>query len=530
MIVRVAAALPSLLPSPRVPGSARILALAAGLAGCGGGGRLDLVLDLPDNDQLRPEGMTTVTVVAQPFSDDPVETTSVIAADESFQAGDLPAGEPVALAVELRDGTGRLVGYGRAQKPVELSVDDLTQVTIQVRRPFLYASSANGLFTFDPTRDALDAGFQGKLSPPAPLRTIPLGGDEVAVVSNAAVDEISTEDHMIDADPIGVEAAANDAAAVPGRHQVVLAMPTGFAVVDLDTGEVVPVNAGTPIDRVTVGVTSDGRTIAYGLVGSVPVPEIDEPCAAGSRSKIASVELPATETPVVDMQDLNVGLADIAAGVEAAGLVGAAPCTGQIVQIDDQGATSMADLPRAALVAIQGTRVWGAGTEPAKIQYVGAQIDYVQEDAIETLVYVDLRGGGPTVIPLERRRESMIDTDDPAREHAQVMKPLSALPLDLSVLAGGEFVSVATRYKYHSNAYTSGVVIVLPDMDGTTSDLILLDGATLTPAQRVRTRCLLVTGGADIFPNWECGVTDDAEAPRHGEFETTALGALFGAR
>lgn len=510
-------------------GSARILALAAGLAACGGGGRLDLVLDLPDSDQLRPEGMTTVTVVAQPFADDPVETTSVIAANDTFQAGDLPAGEPVALAVELRDETGRLVGYGRAQNPVELSVNDLTQVRIQVRRPFLYAASTSGLFTFDPTRDALDGDFQGKLQPPAPLRTIPLGGDEIAVVSAGAVDEVSTEDHLIDADPIDVGAAASDAAAVPGHHQVVLGVPTGFTVVDLDTGEVVSVDAGAPIQRVTVGVTSDGRTIAYGLIDRVDVPEIDEPCATGT-SRIASVELPATETPQVDFWDMPVGLADISAGVEASGLVGAAPCVGQVVQIDDQGTTMLATLPRAALVAIQGTRVWAVGTEPAKIQYAGAQIDYVQEDAIETLVYVDLRGGGPTTIPLERRRETMIDSDDPALEHAQVMKPLSALPLDMTVLAGGEFVSVATRYKYHSNAYTSGVVIVLPDMDATTSDVILLDGATVTAAQRVRSRCVLIAGFADVFPNWECGATDDAEAPRQGQFETGALAALFGAR
>jgi hypothetical protein len=124
----------------------------------------------------------------------------------------------------------------------------------------------------------------------------------------------------------------------------------------------------------------------------------------------------------------------------------------------------------------------------------------------------------------------MIDSDDPAREHAQVMKPLSALPLDLVVLAGGEFIGIATRYKFHSNALTDGISVVLPDMDATTSDVILIDGATLTAAQRVRSRCSLVTGNADVFPNWECGATDEAEAPKLGEFETTALGALFGAR
>jgi hypothetical protein len=506
-----------------------LFALALGVAGCGGGGRLELVLDLPENGDLRPAGMTTVTVVAQPFSGDPVETTSVIAADDTFQAGDLPAGEPVAIQVELRDATGRLVGYGRALAPVELSVDEITQVRIAVRRPFLYAASSAGLFTFDPTRDSIDPMYQGRLSPPAPLRTVPLGGDQLAVVRSTEVDLIATEDHQVAADPIGLAATANDAAPVPGQRRVVLGMTTGFVIVDLETGEVRPVDTGgKAIARVTVGIAEDGRTIAYGLVNPVAVPEVDEACASAAKSELAMIDLAAPDA--VAFRTLDSGLADLAAGVDAPGLVGAAPCSGELVLIEPAGESQLATLSRAASVAIQGTRVWGAGTDPAQIRYTGPDIDYVEDDAIELLTFVDLRGGGPTQFTLGRNRETMIDMDDPAHEHAQVMKPMSALPLDLVVLAGGEFVAVATRYMYHSNALTSGITIVLPQMDATTSDLILVDGATLTAAQRIRTDCDLTTGQADIFPNWECGAPDEAEVPRLGTFEPSALGALFGAR
>jgi hypothetical protein len=507
-----------------------MFAMALGLVGCGGGGRLDLVLDLPDDGDLRPAGMTTVTVVAQPFSGDPVETTSVIAGDQTFQAGDLPAGEPVAIQVELRDATGRLVGYGRALAPVELSVDEITEVRIAVRRPFVYAASSAGLFTFDPTRDSIDPMYQGRLSPPAPLRTVPLGGDQLAVIRPTEVDLIATEDHQVAADPIGLAAAANDAAPVPGERKVVLGVATGFTIVDLETGEVRPIDTGgIAITRVTVGVADDGRIMAYGLVNPVAVPEVDEVCATTS-SRIAMIDLAAPDQ--VTFRDVTMGLADLAAGVDVAGLFGAAPCTDEIVQFEegDGAEVHLADLPRAASVAIQGTRVWGAGTQASKIRYTGGEIDFVEDDAIEILTSIDLRGGGATQFAMNRRRETMIDTDDPAREHAQVMKPLSALPLDLVVLAGGEFIGVATRYKYHSSALTDGIVVVLPEMDGTVSDLILIDGATLTAAQRVRTDCDLVTGNADIFPNWECATTDEAETPRLGTFEPTALGALFGAR
>jgi hypothetical protein len=232
----------------------------------------------------------------------------------------------------------------------------------------------------------------------------------------------------------------------------------------------------------------------------------------------------------VEYRSLNSGLADVAAGVDAPGLVGAAPCTGELVLIDDAGESQLAALPRAASVAIQGTRVWGAGTQPAVLRYTGPDIDFVDEDAIELITFADLRGGGATQFSPGRRRETMIDRDDPAHEHAQVMKPMSALPLDLVVLAGGEFIAIGTRYKYHSSAYTVGLSVVLPQMDATTSDLILIDGATLAPAQRVRTDCDLVTGQADIFPNWDCIATEAAETPRLGQFEPSALGALFGAR
>jgi hypothetical protein len=530
--MRVAAALQTAVASNRVNGSARVLvalaATGAGLCGCGGGGRLDLVLDLPEDAMLRPDGMTTVTVVAQPFEDDPIETTSVLDGDR-FSAGDLPAGEAVTLAVELRDGTGRLVGYGRSATSVELSTDDVREVRISVRRPFLYAASTAGLFTFDPTRDQLDVDHQGRLAPASPLRTVPVGDDQLAIINAGSVEVIATEDHQLTGTSANLITTPNDAASVPGTRDVVLGTATGFTIVDLDTGDVTPI-AGPAVSRVTVGVLGDGRVIAYGLVGRITVPEVDEGCTG--TSAIASIDLAAPDT--VTMQPLSVGLADIAAGIDAPALVGAASCASEVVTIDGATTTPIADLSRAALVAIQGTRVWAVGTEPAKIRYAGATIDYVEDDAIAQVISVDIRGGGPLAFALPRRRETMIDTDDPAREHAQVMKPMSALPIDLVVLAGGEFVAIGTRYMFHSNALVQsgpfGNITVLPVMDATTSDLILIDGATTTAAQRVRSQCDLTTGNADIFPNWECGATDEAEMPRFAEFETLSLGALFGAR
>jgi hypothetical protein len=529
--MRVAAALGTRIASFRVRRSAVIPVFLGGLLGCGGSGRLELVLDLPEGDDLRPAGMTTVTVIAQPFEDDPVATTSVIS-NNRFEAGELPAGEPVSLQVALRDGTGRLVGYGQALEPIELSADSLTRVRIAVRRPFLYATSSagptNGLFTFDPTSTPID---QGRLAPAAPIRAVPVGGDQLAVISGSSVEMIATEDHMVEGSSIALPAAATDAAQVPGERRIVVGLATGMAVVDLDSGAVDMIPGGA-VSRVTVGVLDDGSRIAYGLIDRVAPPEINEACAAGTSS-LLRVDLAAPEAP--STAALGIGLADVAAGVDAPALYGAAPCLGQVVSFDGEQATNVFALPRAAQVAIQGTRAWAVGTQPAEIMLSGGEPDYVIADAIQIVGSIDTRGGSAVTFALPHQRQQMNDTTDPAIEHAQVMKPMSALPLDMVVLAGGEFIAIATKYQFHSNQliYNTpfGPLIALPEMDVTTADVVVIAGATSVLTHRVRTTCTLDNiGPADIFPSWGCALPEAGQAPEPGAYQAAALGALFGAR
>src|SRR3954463_6275110 len=133
------------------------------LAGCPQTGWFDLELSLPTVTELRPNGMTTVEVLAASPDMAPISNRSVID-DGHFSAGDLPVGNNVQINVLLHDVTNRLVGLGEAPELVDIIGDKKTTLTIPVRKPFIYAASGSSLYTFDPTLDPRDAKFQGQLT------------------------------------------------------------------------------------------------------------------------------------------------------------------------------------------------------------------------------------------------------------------------------------------------------------------------------------------------------------------------------
>src|SRR4051794_20046988 len=97
VLLRIAASLPMLAATT-----------ALGISGCGGEGSFDLDLVLPTDPNLRPTGMTTVTVTLTQGDESPVSTTSVLDGS-SFSAGDLTAASNVHVEVQLRDVSNRLV-------------------------------------------------------------------------------------------------------------------------------------------------------------------------------------------------------------------------------------------------------------------------------------------------------------------------------------------------------------------------------------------------------------------------------------
>lgn len=515
----------------------------------GAAGSLELTLSLPSQPDLRPTGMTTVTITATVPGESPVGTTTALT-NGSVAAGDLPIGEGVQLGIVLRDVSNRIVGVGEAGQPVDIVGDEATKLSIPVRRPFVYAASGTALYSFDPTLDPRAAKFQGRLDGvQAPQFTVSVGGDRLAVVSGNQVQVVVTATNTV-MGSIAVPATVTDAAAVPGTHKLALALSSGIAIVDLDAGTSQNVAVG-PVDRITVGPGGDGAMVAYGLVGRVLPPEkpaMLTTCTGTSKIVAVAVDAPVAATPAPAIA----GISDLAASPDSAMLFATLPCTGKVARVGgviEGGAvtlTDVADLERASVLTVAGDRVWAAGTKmstPACTsgcsattpvacpQPAGNHLAYVTEGAHVIVKSIPLDGTDGVTLEVPGRRETMVDKGDTAKQHAQVLKALGVVPLDLVTLPGGQYVALVTKSRYYIEELSDQFQTILPCLDASTGDWLLIDMASSSVAQRVRTSCSLVVGPNAFFDMWECDVPPDGERNMMPtQYQPTSIGALFGSR
>lgn len=521
------------------------------LGACNGGsGSLELTLSLPSQADLRPTGMTTVTVTATAPGESPVGTTSVLSSG-SVSAGDLPIGNDIQIGIVLRDVSNRIVGVGEAGQTVDVIGDQATKVSIPVRRPFVYAASGSALYSFDPTLDPRDAKFQGMLAGvTGPQFTVSVGGDRLAVISANQVQIVVTATNTV-MGSITVPGMVTDAAAVPGSHKLAVAHGAGIAIVDVDAQTVENAMVG-PVDRVTVGPGSDGLMVAYGLVGRILPPEKPSmlaTCTGTSKIVAVPVDAPASATPA----PVTAGVSDLAAAPDVPMLFATLPCTGKVAKVGgviEGGAltlTDVVDLERAAVLTVAGDRVWAAGTKmsaPACTtgctattpvacpQPNGNHLAYVTEGAHIIVKSIPLDGGTPITLDAPGRRETMVDKNDMARQHAQVLKALGVVPSDLVTLPGGQYVGLVTKSRYYIEELTDGFnTRILPCLDATTADWILIDMASSSVAQRVRTSCAVTVEPGAFFADWECDQPPEGERNAFpAQYTPTSIGALFGSR
>jgi len=518
------------------------------VAGCvGDSGALDLSLTLPTVDDLRPVGMTTISVVAS--SPDFTKTNINLLEGQTFTAGDLPVGKNVQIDVLLHDVSNRLVGVGEAQSLVDLVGDKKTELTIPVRRPFIYASSGTKLYTFDPTLDPRQTKFQGQLAGlTSPQVTVSVGGDRLVVGSTNQLQVIDTATHMVTGSPIAIPGMIHDAAPVPRSHRVVVAHSAGISIVDIDTGAVA--TGGTAsVDKVTVGPTNDGRTAAIGLVARVapPLGPLD-PCSGASSLLTVDIDTPdPTATPVATGQ----AIADIAASPDSSMLFAALPCANKVARIDGTTFSDVAVLPRAAVITVANERIWAAGTKPSTpvctnssgttvtcpanamsgCSATGTAIVFVTTGASLVVSSIPIAGGMPTEVDVPDARETIISLQDDAKQHAQVLRTFSLQPLDLVTLPGSQYVSLVTKNTYYIAALGNSSGIILPCLEATTGNWLLMDMASASVTSRVRTNCDPFFGPSNsIFTDWDCDAAPEGQASTQGDYMPISVGALFGAR
>lgn len=531
----------------------RCFALASVLAGCTASASLDLELTLPSDADLRPTGMTTITVLATPPDGSPIANTATIDGT-SFSAGDLPIGNGVLIDILLHDVSNRLVGVGEAPGPIDLPKNEKTTVTMPVRRPFVYASSGSSLYSFDPTLDPRDMKFQGQLSGlTSPQIAVSVGGDVLVVASASQLQLVDTATHQATGKAIAVPGTVHDVAAIPGTRKVAVATTAGISVVDVDSQNIDNVATTAAVDRVTIGGTSIGESTAYGLVGRVgpPVGPVD---ACTGMSSLVSIDL--GKLTATAPAPLGAAVADIAGDPLSSRVYAAEPCAGKVQVVNAGEVTDFTALERAAVVVVSGGRLFAAGSHastpacfnssgnmatcPANVQPMcpttgsGTAVAWATAGAQIIVESIPLAGGMPIVLTLPPRQETMISTDDPAMAAAQVLPALGLQPVDLVVLPGSQFVGVVTTSSYYTDARVDNFnQIVLPCLLTTTGDWMLVDMASSSIATRVRTQCSLVTGPSDLeFKNWACDVPPVGEAKAAGfpDYLPVSIGALFGAR
>jgi hypothetical protein len=332
----------------------------------------------------------------------------------------------------------------------------------------------------------------------------------------------------------------------------------GISIVDLDSSKVQSAMVGA-VDRVTVGPRADGSMVAYGLIGRATPPATSLDACGGSSSLVA-VEVNGAQAHAA--KSLPMPAAAIAAAPGSPDLFAALPCDGQVVKIAgdptaESGAlsfTKVSDLSGAAAIAVLDERVWAAGTMPSSPECEGTSgnrcspgipiecpepssphLAFVTDGARLVMQSIPVSGGMPITLELPERRETMISTDDPAKQHAQVLHSLAITPIDLVALPGGQYVSVITTSEYYIESLTDQSTFppttVLPCLQATTGDWMLIDMASSSVAQRVRTECMLTVGPSDMFMGWACDAPPEGEATAMGaSYLPTSIGALFGAR
>jgi hypothetical protein len=527
--------------------------------GCTSSGALELDLELPSTPDLKPSGMTTITVLATSPDIAPTANTSRIASDGSFSAGEFPVADDVSISVLLRNDSNRLVGIGEAASLVDIVGDDTTSLTIPVRKPFIYAGSGTSLYSFDATLDPRDAKFQGELPVSGAQIAVSVGGDRLVVANANQLQVVDTATHAVAGKPIPLGSVTiADVAPVPGTHRVVVAHSQGIAIVDLDSAMVTPAMVG-PVDRVTVGAGSDGKPVAYGLVGRVAPPENPLVACTGSSMLVSvPVDNPGAMTAPKPIGD---AVSDIAATMDTVSpkVFASLPCSGMVAQVTGTveggqlALMKLGDLPNAAVLAVAGERVIAAGSEasipkcetgagsPTNCTPSAAiscpemnatHVAYVVQGARTIIQSYPVAGGSPLVLSAPERRETMIDTSDPAEQHTEVLHAFSAVPLDLVVLPGGQYVSIATKSRYYLERLDGGFSqVLIPCLDATTYNWLLFDLASASVAQRIRTECdLTQTPGGTVFGPFACDMPPEGESSTRGAYKPISVGALFGAR
>jgi hypothetical protein len=529
------------------------LALAAVCAGltsvamvCGGcsSGSVELVFDVPADEALVPATPTTVTLVTEiPGEARRSETHEV--GDGALDLGEIPVADGVRLAVELRSASQRLVGYGRAAAAVRVLSDAVVEVPIKLRRPFAYLTGAPAaLASFDSTVDADVAEFKGAIAvdrTPVVAVPTPDGAEIVSIAAAGNAGElslVSTSVHQqLDRSPVQLQAPPTDAVVSADGVWVVVGhggAGGGISVVGLsDARDGEAIVAFTPLGNVGAVATAldeDGGTLVIALLDRA------DSCGDPSSTVIVLTLGQALETAVEiayerPLMDLAAVGADEPATDGALALFVADGCPGTIVRLDPaapEERETIAEVSGLSVIAAHEGRVFGLGNRPPNPSArLGSRL---------VLAAVNVDGSDATEVELPEAEERAV-TNDFSGQGQLAVQQIDADSIrgrDLAVVPGSEHVAVIQTASF--NATEEGNFLgapVIPAIMMESDEFLLVNTATGTLSQRVRTRCYLAWESDPFNPpfldSWSCTQAPGQETTTT-EFVPTSVAVLFGAR
>jgi hypothetical protein len=529
----------------------RGLALALPLAVACSSGEVAIELILPEDPALSPAGdrLAQLTLLTwEPGQAPRSESRAIDDTSAGLDMGLLEAGRPVNIAIELTSVTQRLIGYGASPLPVSPSSSDDSVVTIQVRRPYVYAAGSPArLDAFDSTLDPGQAGIFGGIAVSAPLASAPTpDGAELVVVAGATGDGaelrlVSTSSHALsDSAAVPVAGAVSDVAVTADGALAVVAHggdDGGLSVVDLEAAragqaEVSFVALG-PVGAVVVGMTpgteqAPGQPRAFALVSRSRAFGCDDTLPASSLEVVRL----AAELAVDSSIDLAGPIADVAVAPDAGTVYLADPCASAVTSLaidqagvaDASGPAELFALEEATAVAVQAGRIWGAGVLPPQND-VGARV---------VLVFSDPLGGGSNRVELapaqERARSSDFEGEDQRVE--VVIEADDLRPFELVALPGRDLVALLTEGYFHSEEWYDPIVgPVVSELELTTYEYLLVQTSTRGNLHRLRTWCEGTATSDAVFANFECGTASDQQTVAEADaYIPLQISALFGGR
>lgn len=492
-----------------------------GVVACGDGGGVRLRLELPDDPALDPLAQVGELRLTASASGAVIHTATVAnpVRGEPMDFGEVPIADGVSFELDGVAATGRVVAYGRSAGAVDVTADEVVEVPILVRRPFVYLTGGDQLVAIDATLEPGDA-YSSTIDVGGPVSGAAVTGDgaDIVVATDTALRLVATATHQLGDAEVPLPGAVVDLAVSADGAWVAtthLVPEPGTSIIDLAA-----LRAGEVVEAAFVPGTRPGPVaIGGGMVWVLEEP-IDNIFCAGVSSVVAiPVDDPGSPSPPIVLEraagDLTVDPATGAALVSVG-------CIGTVVRIAGPGAEPEAILTVDGLSALTVERgvLWAAG-----------HVDGA--DAHLLVAKMPLSGGEPEILDLPNTEERALAVDLEGNGQSGLLRLAADLhsAYAIGVLPDGEHVAILDAAVYIGVAAgdAGGGQPVIPAMQMITYEYQLVQLDTGLGAQRLRASCTIEWDPGALLDDFEC-----ARAPGQDEapvsFTPGELTAIFGSR